>query len=196
MGLTVRDLVYIGVFGSLWGAAEISLGSALHMLRAPFAGAIMAGAGMAIALIGRLFVQKRGSILFIGMVTATLKLFSIGGIILSPLLGILLEGLLAESAVSVLGTNRTSFVLAGSLAATWTLLHPFLTMGLVAGHGLLTVYGWTLEKGARALGLDATAGLIAVSALIAVHVLWGATAGWVAWEAGRNVQERLRLTEA
>lgn len=100
MRFTVRDLVYIGVFGALWGAVEISLGSVLHTLNVPFSGVFLTGIGIAIALIGRLFVPRTGSVLFIGLVTAFLKMFSLGGIVLNPMIGIVAESVLAEVALT------------------------------------------------------------------------------------------------
>lgn len=193
MRFSVRDLVYIGVFGALWGAAEMGLGSLLHVLNVPFAGAFMGGIGITIALIGRLFVPRRGSVLLIGLVTALLKMLSLGGIVLNPMIGIVAESLLAEVVLSVMGRpRRVSFVVAGGLAGLWPFVHPFFTQGMLAGNGILTVYGWVLEKGAKLLGLDPSAVVLVVVGLIGVHLVIGIIAGLLAWDAGRVVQARLR----
>ena len=81
---TVRDWVYIAVFGALWGALELTLGAYLHVLFPPlantfFTGLIMAGIGAVIALVGRTFVPRTGAVLGIGIVTALLKVLSLGG---------------------------------------------------------------------------------------------------------------------
>ena len=75
---TVRDLVYIAVFGALWGALEITLGAYLHVLFPPLAdtfliGVIMAGLGSVIVLVGRYFVPHTGAAIAIGIITALLK---------------------------------------------------------------------------------------------------------------------------
>jgi ABC-type thiamin/hydroxymethylpyrimidine transport system permease subunit len=195
MRFTVRDLVYIGVFGALWGAAEMTLGSLLHVLNVPFSGAVLAGIGITIALIGRLFVPRTGSVLFIGLVTALLKMLSLGGIVLNPMIGIVAESLLAEVVLTLWGRpRRASFVVAGGLAVFWPFVHPFFTQGILAGQGILTVYGWTLEKGANLLGLDPSALLLVLGGLVGVHWLIGIIAGLLAWDAGRIVQLRLRPT--
>jgi ABC-type thiamin/hydroxymethylpyrimidine transport system permease subunit len=195
MRFTIRDLVYIGVFGALWGAAEMTLGSLLHVLNVPFSGAVLAGIGITIALVGRLFVPRTGSVLFIGLVTALLKMLSLGGIVLNPMIGIVAESLLAEVVLTLWGRpRRASFVVAGGLAALWPFVHPFFTQGILAGQGILTVYGWTLEKGAKLLGLDPSALLLVLGGLIGVHLLIGILAGLLAWDAGRIVQLRLRPT--
>ena len=105
-------------------------------------------------------------------------MFSVGGIVLSPMLGILMESLLAEVALTALGRpRRLSFMLAGCLATLWTLVHPFLTQGILAGSGILTIYERTLTNGARALGLDPSVVLVVLAALIGLHLAIGTAAG-------------------
>src|SRR5690606_32761234 len=75
-GLTMpnlRHLVLIAIFGALWGALELSLGSALHALGVPFSGLFLAGVGIAVALVGYRFTRRRGSVVQIGLVAALLK---------------------------------------------------------------------------------------------------------------------------
>jgi hypothetical protein len=103
MKFTTRELVTLAVFGALWGLVEISLGALLHVLHAPLTGVILAAVGITIALTGRAFVPHRGSTLFIGVIVLVLKLFSIGSVVLGPMVGILVEALLAELILSACG---------------------------------------------------------------------------------------------
>lgn len=190
---SVRDLVYLAIFGALWGGLEVSLGSYLHVVRVPLTGLIMASSGLLLALVGRLFVPQRGSVAMIGLVTALLKMLSLGGVVLNPMIGILAESALAE-AVLVLWARpaRGAFVLAGAAGVLWVFFHPFLTQGLLAGQGLITVYGRVLASGAQLLGLASGAvGAILIS-LLALHAGTGAVAGLLAWEVGRAVQRRIQ----
>ncbi len=193
---SVRDLVYIAIFGALWGGLEASLGSYLHVLRVPFTGGIMASLGLVLALVGRLFVPRRGSVAMIGVVTALLKVLSLGGVVLNPMLGILAESALAELVLSVKkGPSRGSFALAGAAGVLWVFFHPFLTQGILAGRGIVTVYGWAVASGARLLGLPLEAvGAVVVSLLI-LYAGTGAVAGLLAWEVGRAVQRRILAEE-
>jgi hypothetical protein len=193
MRFTIRELVYIGVFGALWGAVEITSGSLFHVLNVPFTGLVLAGVGITIALIGRLFVPRRGSLLAIGVITALLKMLSLGGVVLTPMIGIIAESLIAELALSALGTSRrASFMAAGSLATLWPFVHPFLTQGILAGSGIFTIYQRTIQKGAQTLGLPASAVFYVLAALIALHLALGLVAGFLAWDAGRVIKARLR----
>jgi ABC-type thiamin/hydroxymethylpyrimidine transport system permease subunit len=189
---TVRDLVYVGVFAGCWGAIEITLGALLHTLRVPFLGAVMAGAGIAIALVGRLYVPKTGSIALIALVTALLKLLSVGGIVLSPMIAIIGEGLVAEVCVLVLGSGRVGFVVAASAAASWSLAHAFLRVWLTGGMDLLGSYVVIVERGAGTVGLPPSSGGAILAVLVAVHVAIGAVAGLLAWRVGQGLRRRGR----
>ena len=125
MKLSTRELATIAVFGTLWGLSEISLGSVLKSLNIPFSGAVLSAIGLAIALVGRSFVPKKGSTLFVGVIAMLLKLFSLGGVIIGPMVGIFSEALVAEIVLSLTGKpRRFSFILVGALGVTWTLLQP------------------------------------------------------------------------
>lgn len=193
MRFSVRQLVYIGVFGAIWGAVETTLGAVLHTLNVPFSGVVLTGIGLIIALVGRLFVPAPGSTLLIGAVTAFVKMFSVGGIVLTPMIGILAESLIAEIVLTATRRpSRPSFVLAGGLATLWPFVHPFLTQGILAGAGILEIYNRTITNGARLLRLDPSAILLVLAGLIAVHLGIGVVAGFVGWDVGRVVQGRLR----
>lgn len=192
MKFSVRDLVYIGLFGALWGALEIGLGSYLHVLRLPFIGTIMAALGITVALVGRSFVPRRGSVLFIGVVTAILKMFSLGGIVLNPMIAILVESGLAE--IGLMASSRPrrwSFALAGAMAVSWDFLHQFFTQGILAGRGIFTIYQWTLEQGSRLLGIDQGSALLLLAALLVLRLAVGFVAGLFAWSLAGAVHRRM-----
>ena len=193
---SVRDLVYVAIFGALWGGIEISLGAYLHVLKVPFIGIIRGALGLLLTLVGRLFVPRRGTVLMIGVVTAILKMLSLGGIILNPMIAILAESGLAELALLAFRRpSRLAFALAGALGVLWSFGHPFLTQGLIAGRGIITVAGWTLEAGSRLLGIAPKAvGWILLS-LVVIHLAAGALAGTLAWEVGQAVKRRVLAQE-
>jgi hypothetical protein len=195
---TVRELVYIAIFGAIWGALEITLGSYLHVIFPPLAdtflvGLVMASVGMVVALIGRLFVPRTGSVLMIGIVTAILKMISIGGVKVGPLAAILIESLLAELALFVARTpRRWGFVFAGALATSWNFFHKFIFMWLLFGKGVYEVYLKMIAEGARLLRIDLRYSLVIIVALLLVRVVVGGLAGWLAWDLGRAVRARLQ----
>jgi hypothetical protein len=179
---TTRDLVTLAVFGALWGLVEISLGSVFHAINLPMTGLALAAIGLIIALIGRAFVPKRGSTLFIGVIATILKMFSIGSIIIGPMIGIMAEALLAELMLSLFGKpGRLAFICAAMLGALWTLVQPFVTGLLLFGRDLFSIWLDTLDLGARLFGLAGRAEIWIFLALVLVYLVIGALAGWLAW---------------
>jgi len=192
MKLSTRELATLAVFGALWGLVEISLGSVLKTLNVPLSGVVLSSIGLTVALVGRVFVPRRGSTLFIGVIAMLLKLFSLGGVIIGPMVGIFTEALVAEIVLSLAGKpGRAAFVLAGALGVAWTLLQPFVTGPLLFGRTLFTVWLDLLDRGGQLLGLDPAAALWIVLGLLAIHLVIGGFFGWISWDIGRLLQVRL-----
>jgi len=192
MKLSTRELATIAVFGTLWGLSEISLGSVLKSLNIPFSGALLSAIGLTIALVGRAFVPKKGSTLFVGVIAMLLKLFSLGGVILGPMVAIFSEALLAELILSLTGNpRRFSFLLAGALGVTWSLAQPFVTGPLLFGRTLFIVWLDLLDSGTRLLGLDGNAALAIVVALLGIYLSIGSIAGWLSWDLARQLKTRM-----
>jgi hypothetical protein len=199
---TVRDWVTIGLFGALWGVVELTLGGVLHAIYPPLAntfltGVVLAGIGVAIALTGRHFVPKRGSVVLIGVVTAILKLFSIGGVVVGPVVAILIESILMEVVLWIARVPHwPAFALGGALAVGWNLPHKFIMMRLLYGQGFVTVYNKLAQEGSQSLGLDPSLALLILAILLLVRMTAGAISGWFAWKLGGAVSRRLRLRSA
>ena len=196
-GFTVRDWVYVAVFGALWGALEMTLGAYLHVLFTPlantfFTGLIMAGLGAIVALIGRYFVPRTGAVLSIGVITTLLKAASLGGVKIGPMVAILAEAILMEVALlSKTALARWRYVLAGSLAVSWNFFHKFVMMRLLYGKGITEVYLNMVREGSQLLGLDVGYAVAIIGVLFLVRVVGGAVAGWLAWELAGLVARRV-----
>lgn len=193
----VRDWVTIGLFGALWGVVETTLGSYLNVIFPAFTntffkGVILAGIGVAIALTGRFFVQKRGSLVLIGVITALLKLLSPAGAKIGPVVAILLQSVIMELVVSLAGDpRRWAFVLGGALAVAWNFPHKFLMMGLMYGRNMVEVYRMLVENGSQILGVDASFAVAILAVLLGVRLVVGGISGWSAWAVGSAVARRL-----
>jgi len=182
----------MAVFGTLWGLSEMTLGTVLKSLNIPLGGVVLSTVGLVIALVGRVLVPRRGSTLFIGVIATLLKLFSLGGVIIGPMIGIMGEALVAEVALTALGRpRRAAFLVAGAVGVLCPLVQPFVTNPLLFGRTLFTVWLDLLDLGGRLFGLGSDAALVIVLALAALHAAIGLVAGWFAWEAGRALQTRL-----
>jgi hypothetical protein len=190
---TTKQLVTLAVFGALWGIVEMSLGSVLNALRVPLSGAVLTAIGLSVAMVARLYVPKRGSTLFIGIIAMILKLFSIGSVVVGPMIGILAAAILAELALSSFPRpSRAAFMTAGSLGVLWTLVQPFFTGLVLFGRGIVDIWMSVINDGSRLLGLEPSAAVWIILALVLLRVMIGATAGIIAWSAGRLLQTRLQ----
>lgn len=198
---TIRDWVTIGLFGALWGAVELTLGSVLHAIYPSladtfFTGVVMGGIGVAVALMGRRFVPKRGSVILIGVVTAILKLLSISGVVVGPVVAILMESVLIEAVLWTAHTPRwPAFALGGALAVGWNLPHKFIMMRLIYGKDFVTIYNKMVQDGSQALGLDASLALLILAILLLIRLIVGAISGWGAWHLSGAVVRRLQPSE-
>jgi hypothetical protein len=192
MKLTTRELAILAVFGTLWGLDEISLGSVLKILNIPLSGVVLAAIGLTIALIGRTFVPRRGSTLFIGVIAMLLKLFSLGGVIIGPMVGIITEAFVAEIVLSLSSRPlRATFIIAGASGTVWVLLQPFITGPLLFGRTLFTVWLDLLDRGKQLLGLSPSTALWIVFGLISIHLVIGGIVGWLSWDIAKLLQTRL-----
>jgi hypothetical protein len=192
MKFTTRELVIMAVFGALWGLVEISLGSVFHAIDLPMTGMALSIIGVMVAAIGRLFIPKRGSTIFIGVIAMVLKLFSIGSAVIGPMIGIFTEALVAELILDAFGKpSQPAFITACAGASLWTLAQPFVTGVLLFGRNLLVVWLDLLDMGTRVFGIPYQAAFWIVVVLVAVHLLFGGLGGWLAWKLGLVLKTRL-----
>lgn len=191
MKYTTRDLVTLAVFGTLWGISEMTVGSVLKSLDIPMSGVVLTAIGLTIALIGRQFVPKKGSVLFIGVIAMLLKLFSLGGVIIGPMVGIITGAILAEIVLSLSGSlSRVKMVLAGGLGVLWVLAQPFITNPLLFGRAVIDVWLGLLRTGSRLLGLGENAVVWILAGMVVTHLLIGGLTGLISWELGYRLQSR------
>lgn len=192
MKLTTRELVTLAIFGALWGMVEISMGSVLKALNIPLSGAVLAAIGVMIALIARQFVPKVGTTLFVGVIAMVLKLFSIGNILIGPMIAILMEAVLAEVILTLFRKpTLAACLVAGAIGSLWSLVQPFFTGVLIFGRELLTIWLDTLDLGKRLFGLDPKAAILVVLVLALVYALIGMLGGWLAKSIGSLLISRL-----
>jgi len=197
MKFSTRELVTMAVFGALWGMVEISLGSVFHAIDLPMTGMTLAVVGVMVASMGRLFVPRRGSTIFIGIIALVLKLFSIGSAVVGPMIGILAEALIAELILDAFmkpSMLAFAFAFACAGAALWTLVQPFITGVLLFGRNLLLIWLDLMDLGNRLFGLPSQAAFWIVLVLVAVHLVVGAVGGWLAWRLGQVLKTRLNGT--
>lgn len=174
----------------------MTLGTVLKSFNVPISGVVLAAIGLIVALVGRVFVPKRGSTLFVGVIAMLLKLFSLGGVILGPMIGIMSEAVVAELALSLSGKpRRGTMMLTGSLGVLWVLVQPFVTNPLLFGRAVVDVWLDLLRRGGRLLSLREGVVVWILGGMVLLHLVIGAAAGLVSWTLGQQLQGRLGRAE-
>jgi len=186
-----RRFVYPVVFGSLWGIWEISVGSYLHALNVPIKGAIMTFVGVIIALTGRYFVKRKGVLLTIGGIASFIKIFSIGGFVLSPFFAILIEALILEILVDIMKDNAISYSLAGGITLLWPPIHRILFQGLIFGSGIYYWYYSLLKRASSLLGIGVDKAFLLILLYALFLFLAGMISGLAAWTLSNSLSRRM-----
>jgi len=187
----------VGLFGALWGVVETTLGTYLNVIFPAFTntffkGVILGGIGVAVALTGRFFVRKRGSVILFGIITMLLKTLSPGGSRIGPMVAIFVQSALMELVLTLVGDpRRWAFVLGGALAVGWNFPHKFIMMRVMYGRNMVQVYQKLVQDGSQMLGLEPSMALLILGILLGVRLAVGGIAGWSAWALGGAVAERL-----
>lgn len=174
------------VIGGLWASIEIIVGSFLHNSRIPFAGSILAFNGT-ILLIG--FYQiwpYKGLIIRAGLITAIMKSVSPSAIILGPMTGIMLEAILIEGVIYLLGSNPLAYMTAGIFSLSSALFHKIISLIIYYGFNLVKIYVNVINFGLKQLHLGQATDLQILWFLLSFYVVFGALAGWLGYVIGRK----------
>jgi len=187
-GLSRRDTALIATFGALWGLMEITVGVTLKGLRIPMGGAILTALAVIIFTTGRYFVPRKGSVLMMGAVAAILKIFSVGTVIAGPFMAIVLEALFGEILLSLLGRHLLSYILTGVILLLYSMVHPFISQGIIFGANIYKIYMDSFTRVAELLHIPARHLLWIIALYAGVHALLGATAGWIGYLLPRRAE--------
>jgi hypothetical protein len=187
-----RAWTHAALFGSLWGAAEASLGTVLKAAHIPLAGLVMASIGVLCLLTVRRLQPAVGVSLATGVVAAFLKVFSLGGLVLGPAAGIVAEAALVELAMSATGSSAIGAVLGGALALAETPLQMAFTAIVITGPEAAAALGKAARALASGISLPAASPLAVLVAVTAASALAGAAVGGFCWRVAGRVARRVR----
>ncbi len=174
------------VAGGLWASVEIIVGSFLHNTRLPFAGSILAFTGT-VLLIG--FYQiwpYKGLIIRAGLITAIMKSVSPSAIILGPMTGIMLEAILIEIAIRILGSNLAGYMVAGILSLSSALFHKIISLIIYYGFNLVKIYVNIINFGLKQLHIQQATDWQILWFLLSFYVFFGVLAGGLGYLIGRK----------
>jgi nucleoside-triphosphatase THEP1 len=160
------------IYGSLWAAVEIVIGSFLHNLRIPFAGSVLSAFGVVVMTAGHRVSPERGLIWRSALVCALMKSISPSAVILGPMIGIAMEGVLLEGSVRVLGGRAVGYLVGGALAVSWSLAQRMLNALIAFGPDVVRLYVETYGFASRTLGVSRVGPFDLIALLVVVE--WGA----------------------
>jgi hypothetical protein len=174
------------VAGGLWASFEIIVGSLLHNLHIPFSGTVLATFSVLWMISFIQIWNESGLIWRAGLICALMKSLSPSAVILGPMTGIMMEALLMELFIYLAGRNLVGYILAGIAALLSTILHKLVSLFILYGSDLVTIYVNLFRFLQHQLGLeDANPGdLIIIISVI--YVLAGTIAALAGTFLGRK----------
>jgi nucleoside-triphosphatase THEP1 len=183
MSADVRTWRRAAVYGSLWASVEIVAGSFLHNLRIPFAGSLLAAFGVLLMTAARRSRAGRGVaggdnglIWRAALVCALMKSVSPSAVILGPMVGILMEGVLLEAMVRLARGRAIGYLAGGALAVSWSMVQRVLNALIAFGPDVVRLYVDAYKYAARSLGVSAVGPFDLVAVLVALEMAAGCAA--------------------
>ncbi|TVR71988.1 MAG: hypothetical protein EA408_07915 [Marinilabiliales bacterium] len=174
------------VSGGLWASVEIILGSFLHNMRVPMAGSILASFGIVLMIAFYQVWPERGLIWRAGLICALMKSLSPSAVILGPMTGIMLEALLLEAGIALIGKNIAGYMAAGALALFSALLHKLFSLLLLYGLNILTIYLNLFHFASRQVNIQEANPWQLITAVGVFYLLFGALAALAGYFVGRR----------
>ena len=184
-----RDWVYATVFGSLWGALEITLGALIHALRIPLAGVWMAAAGVIILICGLMIYPRRGFALRVGVVCMLLKLVNPSIAFVLAAISIIMEAVAVEIIIGDGRFGRLRAILAGGVAVLMPFFQFLLYALIIYGWDVVRVYYIGIQKMLKWMAAPEVLGYGAVATIIAGIFMIGVVSALVGLRIGGAVLE-------
>jgi hypothetical protein len=186
-----RPWTYAALFGTLWGALEVSLGSILYLSRIPFSGTLMSALGLLCLITLRRLQPRPGVCLLAGVVALFLKVFTLGGFYPGPLIGIAAEATLTEIAFTLSGSRWIGAVMGGALTLGWTPVQMLVSTWVIAGPEAISGFARAAEIVLNRLNVPAVAPIATLIGFVAFIASVGAGVGWWSWRVAGRVRRRL-----
>lgn len=187
----VRPWTYAALFGTLWGALEATLGTALYLSKLPMRGVIIGLAGLLCLVCLRRLQPRPGVCLLAGVVAIFLKIFTLGGLYTGPIIGIAVQALSLEVAFTATGGTAIGAAIGGFLTLATNPVQMVVTTWVVTGTEAVRSYLLLLNEAAEVIGLGGLRAEIIFVAVVVGKGLIGVVGGFWAWRVAGRVMRRL-----
>ena len=181
-----RPWTYAALFGTLWGAIEATVGTAMYLSRLPMRGTVMGIAGLLCLVCLRRLQPKIGVCLLAGVAAIFIKVFTLGGLYPGPIIGIAVQAIAVELAMTVTGGRAIGAALGGALTLATNPLQKVANMWVVAGTDAVRSYLRLFQESMAAFGIEGLRPETIFGGFVVVTGFVGAAGGlWAWWVAGR-----------
>lgn len=190
-----RKYSYIVIFGAVWGASEMFLGGLLHAMHVPLRGMIMAGIAAFLLISNNLLINEKNTSLTMGGIAAFLKLFSLGGLVISPAIAILIESLIAEICFLLFKRKLAASLIAGILIVSYTITHRLFSLLVIYRTEFTeTIKIFVNDQSAlHSIGLKSA--IILSMIYIFIHIVFGMMIGFVAFTTLQRAMKRIEFSD-
>ena len=175
--LTKEQIRYTAVFAAIWSVFEITAGTFLHLAKVPFRGFIMSLIAAVILVIASGFINYKGAFVLIGAVAATFKAVTIGGLVITPVIAIFLESVLAEVTFIIFGSSLLRAIIAGALVVFYTFVHGILAQLFFFGMNIYKIYSDILSEISTFADINGIGIVHLLIGIGLIHILFGIAAG-------------------
>jgi hypothetical protein len=188
-----RPWTYAALFGTLWGAIEATLGTAMYLSRLPMRGTVMGIAGLLCLVCLRRLQPRLGVCLLAGVAAIFVKIFTLGGFYTGPIIGMGVEAIAVEIAMAVTGGTAIGAALGGAVTLATNPFQKLLKLWVVAGTDGVRAYVRLFQESAAAFGIEGVRPGLVVAGIVAVAGAVGAAGGLWAWWVSGRVLRRLGI---
>lgn len=175
------------IIGTIWAAAEIVLGSFLHNLRVPFSGNMLTAIALVILIAVSYRWRQHGLYWRAGLICALMKAMSPSAIIFGPMIAIIMESVLLEISVRLLGRTYLGFIIGSMLAMSWNLFQKVFNMIIFYGGNLVEIYSGITAWAEKQLSLKFDAFWAPLVLLLSIYALFGAVTAVAGIITGRRI---------
>ena len=190
----IRRTAYLAVFGAVWGGNEMIMGGILHAMHIPMRGMVMAAIGAFLVCSAKIWIGGRWTALTMGGIAAFLKLFSLGGLVVSPAVAILVESAIAELCFAIFRGKLLPAVATGMGMVTYTVIHRIASMMIIYQSEMVEIFGALSAEGSIFYKLGLKSMVIIIILYTLMHILIGAIVGSAAYFSVNRASKRLLAT--
>lgn len=177
------------VFGALWGAVEITIGSFLYATRLPLKGVFLSSLAAAVLVASHMLIRRPWFPLRAALICVALRTLAPDGIRGGLMFALLFQGFEVSLFFILLRSPLLAGIAAGITAAVASQIQSFVVRLFTYGADFWDLFLSLLNKAERLFHLDSGNGWAIVSGYLILVGLVGATGGLLGWKVGKTAVE-------